>query len=61
VLTEVNDAPPVCKKFKAEVNLLFHEKSIKIGFQCTVHIGSVCRTAKILEMSTVSQVAYTYL
>ncbi|XP_067943748.1 GTP-binding protein 2-like [Watersipora subatra] len=52
VLTSMHFKPEVCRQFQAEINLLFHENSIKKGFQCTVHVGNVCQTAEILSMST---------
>jgi len=53
VLTSLKTEPQVCKEFTAELKLLFHKKFVKAGFQCTVHVGSVCQTAEIVSMSTV--------
>ncbi|CAH1791267.1 unnamed protein product [Owenia fusiformis] len=39
--------PQACTSFEAEIYLLFHANSIGRGFQCTLHIGSVCQTAII--------------
>ena len=54
VLTSLKTTPPVCTEFTAELKLLFHQNYVKAGFQCTVHVGSVCQTAEIVEMSTVN-------
>lgn len=60
VLCSTKTTPPVCEEFEAKINLLFHKKCIKIGFQCTVHVGSVCQTAEISSMSTVSVILYLF-
>ena len=60
VVTSIKAQPDVCQQFEATINLLFHQNCIKKGFQCTVHVGNVCQTAEILQMSTVSSSAYLY-
>ncbi|CAG5136735.1 unnamed protein product [Candidula unifasciata] len=39
-----------CKVFEADVYVLFHNKCITVGFQTTVHIGTVCQTAVITHI-----------
>ncbi|XP_025103681.1 GTP-binding protein 2-like isoform X1 [Pomacea canaliculata] len=39
-----------CRQFQADVYVLFHSGQISSNFQTTIHIGTVCQTAKILKM-----------
>ncbi|XP_005099040.1 GTP-binding protein 2 [Aplysia californica] len=39
-----------CLRFEADVYVLFHNKSITVGFQTTIHIGTVCQTAVIRDI-----------
>jgi small GTP-binding protein len=39
--------PNLYTKFKAEVKIMHHPTTIKIGYEPTIHSGSVCQTAKI--------------
>jgi GTPase len=39
-----------CKIFEADVYVLFHNKCITMGFQTTVHMGTVCQTAVITHI-----------
>jgi len=39
-----------CMRFEADVYVLFHNTSITVGFQTTIHIGTVCQTAVIRQM-----------
>lgn len=43
-----------CRQFQADVYVLFHSGQISSNFQTTIHIGTVCQTAKILKMDRVN-------
>lgn len=45
------EQPAASRTFVADVDLLFHHKSIQHGFRCTVHVGSVCQAATIEPIS----------
>ncbi|KAL8612833.1 hypothetical protein ACOMHN_038088 [Nucella lapillus] len=40
-----------CRKFEADVYVLFHSNKISRNFQTTVHIGTVCQTAVITSIN----------
>ena len=44
---EINPAEGVCKLFEADIYLLFHTNRIGVGFETTIHVGSLCQTCKI--------------
>lgn len=50
VLLSSDTSPSCCKEFEADVYVLFHNKSIAVGFQTTIHIGTVCQTAVITRI-----------
>ncbi|XP_059163773.1 GTP-binding protein 2-like [Physella acuta] len=39
-----------CKEFEADIYVLFHNKSITLNFQTTIHIGTVCQTGYITKI-----------
>ncbi|KAK3803793.1 hypothetical protein RRG08_026028 [Elysia crispata] len=50
VLISPDSSPSCCKEFEADVYVLFHNRSITVGFQTTIHIGTVCQTAVITKI-----------
>ena len=42
--------PNIYTKFKAEVKIMHHPTTIKIGYEPTIHSGCVCQTAKIVHI-----------
>ena len=54
VLLSRSAEPACCRKFEADVYVLFHRNKITINFQTTIHIGTVCQTAVILDINKVS-------
>ncbi|XP_064599993.1 GTP-binding protein 2-like [Liolophura sinensis] len=51
MLLSPGSEPQCCIEFLADIYLLFHKKSLKQGFQTTVHIGSISQTATIVDMN----------
>jgi small GTP-binding protein len=43
--------PNSYKKFIAEVKIMHHPTTIKVGYEPTIHTGCVCQTAKILKIN----------
>lgn len=42
--------PSIFTKFKAEVKIMYHPTTIKVGYAPTIHTGCVCQTAKIINI-----------
>ncbi|XP_067681273.1 GTP-binding protein 2-like [Haliotis asinina] len=50
VLVSPNSEQYACREFEADIYVLFHSSRISVGFQTTIHIGTVCQTAVIVKM-----------
>ena len=50
VLSEEIRNPPVCRTFEAKLFILYHEGSVRNGFQATVHVKGVMQTATVVSM-----------
>lgn len=42
--------PNLYTRFKAEVKIMHHPTTIKMGYEPTIHTGCVCQTAKIVKI-----------
>lgn len=50
VLSEDIRNPPICRTFEAKLHILYHEGSVRNGFQATVHVKGVMQTATVISM-----------
>lgn len=56
VLVSPDSERYACREFEADIYVLFHSSRISVGFQTTIHIGTVCQTAVVVQMDRVSVV-----
>lgn len=50
MLSEDIRNPPICRTFEAKLHILYHEGSVRNGFQATVHVKGVMQTATVISM-----------
>ncbi|MFX1465603.1 MAG: GTP-binding protein [Promethearchaeota archaeon] len=50
ILTQMED-PPTARSFSANVFVLYHPTTIRMGYEAVIHVNTVRQTAKIIEMS----------
>jgi len=48
--------PRACREFCAEVHIINHPSSVRIGYEPVVHIGSVRQTAKVVAVERVGHI-----
>ncbi|ESO96458.1 hypothetical protein LOTGIDRAFT_159869 [Lottia gigantea] len=51
VLVSSEVKPISCMEFEADIYVLYHASQITVGFQTTLHIGTVCQTAIITQIN----------
>jgi len=50
ILTQMKD-PPTARSFSANIFVLYHPTTIRLGYEAVIHVNTVRQTAKIIEMS----------
>lgn len=50
ILTQMED-PPTARAFSANIFVLYHPTTIRMGYEAVIHVNTVRQTAKIIEMS----------
>jgi GTPase len=50
ILTQMED-PPTARTFSANVFVLYHPTTIRMGYEAVIHVNTIRQTAKIIEMS----------
>jgi GTPase len=50
ILTQMED-PPTARTFSANVFVLYHPTTVRMGYEAVIHINTIRQTAKIIEMS----------